>query len=431
MVRLARTALVLAVSAGLAALAVPACIIGSITVGADCPIDDDGNLLIPRECCICPSPEACPAGFPKDVTVPDYCRPDCPEGIPYECCECPSPEWCPGGKIYVQVPDYCHSLDGGTDAGSDGSMSSLCTGGTCVTPGPASWKGPMSFWQGWDIEAPSCPENTPILAFEGWTAPPPPSCGTCKCDAPEGTCKLPETWSVNSAACADPGGGVKTNFDPPTNWDGTCNGDKSILGDKLCGGVPCVRSITISPPVIEELPCQAHHIGDPEPKVPKARNGGPEITLGRVCTSESALPNCIEAEGKVCVPKPPSFSSCLYREGDYACPEGWGEKTLLYGYVEDKRSCAECECSEPSGGTCSVKFRIFSDAACTIEKEAADVSTGMTAPCKDLMPGTQLSSKSAAILEYTKGACTPSGGNAEGELVLLEPVTVCCSAPVT
>ncbi|MDI1442394.1 hypothetical protein [Polyangium sp. 6x1] len=431
MVRLARAALVLAASAGLAALTVPACIIGSITVGADCPIDDDGNLLIPRECCICPSPEACPNGFPKDVTVPDYCRPDCPENIPYECCECPSPEWCPGGEIHVQVPDYCHSLDGGTDTGSDGSMSSLCTGGSCVSPGPAGWKGPTSFWQGWDIEAPSCPEGAPILAFEGWTAPPPLSCGTCECDAPEGTCKLPETWTVSSAACADPGGGVKTNFDPPTNWDGTCNGDKSILGDKLCGGVPCVRSITISPPVIEEQPCKAHLVGDPEPKIPKAWNGGPEVTLGRVCTSESALPKCTEAKGTVCVPTPPSFSSCLYREGDHACPEGWGEKVLLYGYVEDKRTCAECECSEPSGGFCNVKFRIFSDAACTIEKEAADVSTGMTAPCKDLMPGTQISSKSTVVLEYTKGACTPSGANTEGELVLLDPVTVCCSAPVT
>jgi len=112
----------------------------------------------------------------------------------------------------------------------------------------------------------------------------------------------------------------------------------------------------------------------------------------------------------------------LYREGDHACPEGWGEKELLYGSVEDKRTCAECECSEPSGGFCNVKFRIFGDAACTIEKVAVDVSTGMIAP--------QLSGKTAEVLEYTKGACTPNGGDVEGELVQLDPVTICCSMAV-
>jgi len=151
MVRLARAALVLAASAGLAALAVPACIVSSGTIGADCPIDDDGNLLIPRECCICPTPEACPNGFP-DVTVPDYCRPDCPEDVPYQCCPCPSPEWCPGGKL-PKFSSYETWCPGGPDAGSDGPMSSLCTGGSCVPPAPAGWKGPMSFLQGWDIEA--------------------------------------------------------------------------------------------------------------------------------------------------------------------------------------------------------------------------------------------------------------------------------------
>ncbi|MRG98629.1 hypothetical protein [Polyangium spumosum] len=430
MFRLARAALVIAASAGLAVLAVPACIVSTGTIGSDCPIDDDGNLLIPEECCICPSPEACPNGFPKDVTVPDYCRPDCPEDVPYECCPCPTPEWCPGGKL-PENSSYERYCPEGPDAGSDGPMSSLCTGGSCAPPRPAGWKGPMSFWNGWDIEAPPCPGEAPILAFEGRSAPPPPSCGTCACDAPEGTCELPETWTVSSAGCSDPGSGVKTNFDPPTNWDGICNGEKSILGDKLCGGVPCVRSITISTPVIEEQPCQPHLIGDPEPKIPKAWNGGPEITLGKVCTSESALPKCIEAEGKVCVPTPPGFSSCLYREGDHPCPEGWGERELLYGHVEDNRVCSQCECSEPSAGFCNVKFRIFSDGACTTEKLAADVSTGMIAPCLDFMPGTQLSGKTAAVLEYTKGACTPSGGTAEGELVLLDPVTICCSAPVT
>jgi len=55
----------------------------------------------------------------------------------------------------------------------------------------------------------------------------------------------------------------------------------------------------------------------------------------------------------------------------------------------------------------------------------------MTAPCHNLMAGTQLLGKSAEVLEYVKGACAPSGGDVEGEVVLAEPVTVCCYLPAS
>lgn len=64
-------------------------------------------------------------------------------------------------------------------------------------------------------------------------------------------------------------------------WDGSCSSDNAIAAGKLCGGVPCVRSITISPPVIEENPCTPHTAGEADLPVLKAWNGGPEAPIGR------------------------------------------------------------------------------------------------------------------------------------------------------
>lgn len=352
---------------------------------------------------------------------------DCGPAVTDECCPCPVPEACPNGP--PPLPPQCFP-DAGTDGG-DGGMASLCAGGTCVSPAPDAWTH-VAFVSSWPEEPPPCPDDAPILAFEGIPAPPAPSCGACACDAPEGTCKLPETWTISSAACADPGGGVNTNFDPPVDWDGTCNQDKAILGDLLCGGVPCVRSITVSPPVIEEEPCTPHLVGDPVPPPAHAWAGGPNTPIGHACVSGKPAPSCVGESGKVCAPGAEGFSTCIMRDGEHTCPEGWGgARHVLYGHVEDNRACSACTCGAPSGGFCKVKYRIFSSPMCTVEESAENVSTGMVAPCRDFMPGTALAGKTAELLEYTKGTCTPSGGEVEGELVLADAMTVCCYAPVS
>jgi hypothetical protein len=399
MARLAQLSILLAVGLSAAVAVIPACV-DSGYIGSDClPEWSD-------RCCPCPSPEACPEG---------------PKPIPWDC-----PSACFGPP---PLPPHC-SPDAGVDGDAD-TTSSLCLDGACVPPGPASWEGPMPFWYGWDIEAPACPDDAPILAFEGQTEPPPPTCSACSCDAPAGTCHLPTTWTLSSAGCSDPGGGVKTNFDPPADWDGTCNQDKAITGGMLCGGVPCVRSITISAPVIEEQPCTAQTNGDPVPPPPRARYGGPEIPIGRACKSDKGAPSCAAETGKVCVSPSPEFKACLLRDGDHACPEGWSDRHLLYGQVEDTRDCAACTCSPPNGGTCQVKYRIFSEPMCSTEVQSGDIWAGMIAPCHDFMPGTQISGKSTEMLAYQPGSCTPSGGDVVGDLVLADAVTVCCYAPVT
>lgn len=303
-------------------------------------------------------------------------------------------------------------------------MMSLCANGACVPPAPEAWAH-VQFVQAWP-DAPPCPEDAPNLVFEGLPAPPDRVCLGCSCDAPEGSCLLPTSWRINSATC-NPGGGIETSFDAPNAWDGTCAQDQAIAQGTLCGGAPCVRSLTISPPVIDEKPCVAHTEGEADLPVLKAWSGGPEQPIGRACASDKPLPSC---SAKGCGSTNSEFKACIMHDGDLACPEGWsGDRHVLYEHVDDARECTPCGCDAPTGGTCKVKWRTFAGPGCTAENHAADISAGMMpAPCVDLDPGVALAGKTAEVLSYTKGACAPSGGELVGKVDLQGAVTVCCHA---
>lgn len=62
----------------------------------------------------------------------------------------------------------------------------------------------------------------------------------------------------------------------------------------------------------------------------------------------------------------------------------------------------------------------------TVEnKVTTDMVSGA---CTDLAPGIALAGKSAELLDYTKGSCTPTGGELVGDLALAGQVTVCCQS---
>ncbi len=354
---------------------------------------------------------------------------NCDPCQPIECCPCPWQESCAWPNDPPKLPDWCAdwNADGGTlcaDGGADSGMMSLCSSGSCVPSAPESWKH-VAFVMAWASDPAACPAEAPDLVFEGVPAPPEPACPACSCDAPEGSCSVPAKWTISSTNCDNAGGGVQTNFNPPVGWDGSCSNANAIAPGKLCGGVPCVQSLTLSLPVIEEKPCVPHAAGEADLPVLRARSGGPETPIGRVCASNKPLPTC---SGGGCTSTNPSFAACVMHDGDLACPEGWnGDRQVLYGQVDDTRECSPCGCDAPQGGTCQVKWRIFSDATCAAEIGGLDVSAGMmTAPCYSLDPGIALSGKTAEILDYTKGSCTPTGGKVVGDVKLDNQVTICC-----
>lgn len=161
----------------------------------------------------------------------------------------------------------------------------------------------------------------------------------------------------------------------------------------------------------------------PEPA--KILPDSPFIVSARACSSAIHRGSCLN-EGEVCVPQQDGFRTCISREGDEPCPEGWGERHVFHADVDDQRFCEPCSCSAPSGGSCEVRFGLFTDSACTAQILAVNLFSGMGEKCHDLAPGIALGSKSAELIAYAPGSCMPSGGGPSGEVVLSEPVTFCC-----
>ncbi len=387
-----------------AALVAQGCIISGGSAGNNC----DPNMSI--ECCQCPWPEDCPP-YGDPWPIPEWCAPylidaGCPE-------------------VYTYDRSICEQNDAGTDGGDGGT--SFCSSGTCVPPAPAAWKH-VSFVMAWPDEPPACPEDAPILVFEGTLAPPEQACPACLCDDPDGSCSLPTTWTVSSANCDNPNGGVKTNFDPPSGWDGSCSNTNAIAQGKLCGGVPCVQSLTLSLPIIEEKLCTPRTEGWVDLPIPKLWSAGPQVPTGRACANDKPLPSC---SGQGCGGTNNAFGACILHDGDEVCPDGWtGERHVLYEHIDDARECTPCGCDAPQGGTCQVKWRAFSDSSCATEVGAVDIYPDMMGPaCTALGPGVALAGKTAELINYTKGSCVATGGELIGELKLEgREVTVCCNS---
>ncbi|MBK9263107.1 MAG: hypothetical protein IPM54_25300 [Polyangiaceae bacterium] len=348
------------------------------------------------------------------------------------------PAWCdetPGGtrldecrlsvQRYYGLPWWCAEFLDGADAGdaADGA-SSACSNGTCAML-PDGWE-PVVLASGAMVVLPECPTFAPNVMFEGSSVPGvDPTCPACSCDAPVGACKPPTTWTVGSSACI--GNDVWTNFDPPAGWDGSCASNTAIAEGILCGGKPCVASINISPPVIEEAPCVAHATVPPI-DIPKAKADGPYTTEGLACSGDP-WPACATA-GERCVPSVNDpFAACVMHEGDVLCPNGWDSKQVLYGMIDDQRTCSECSCLPSTGATCSMKVQLFGDAACSTTELEVNVSVDMASDCHLLMPGVALAGKRSDVLEYKPGACEPSGGELLGDVVLADARTFCCRTP--
>jgi hypothetical protein len=393
--------------AAVGAMSAQGCTTGPI-VYSDCPIDDDGKLTVPLECCPCPTPEGCEIlYYSKGKTpppVPDWC---CEKGYDVPAC------WDEGASAMPRCP------------------------GECVPQAPEGWDGPefvyigSGFGSGPDLSTPDCPIEAPNRTFEGWPEPviEPPTCPTCACDEPLGTCKLPETWTVRSEPCLG-GGGVETPFDPPAGWDGACSANDAIPAGQLCGGKPCVRSLTVSAPVIEEQPCKVltKEEGDsrePPKLVPFAPP--PTSTMARACASLNPWAACHEEPGKLCPPTSgPEFSTCVRKTGDEACPEGWPERHLVYNDVDVDSSCSPCECSAPTGGSCVVTFNAYATATCDGLSAGTAISAADMPQCVDVTSGLGLGSKAAEVFAYEKGTCMPSGGQPIIDVKLDGGMTICC-----
>jgi hypothetical protein len=227
-------------------------------------------------------------------------------------------------------------------------------------------------------------------------------------------------------------GGVETPFDPPFGWDGACSADDTIPAGQLCGGKPCVRSLTVSAPVIEEQPCEVltGQVGPGEPPKIASIAPPPSSTTARACAASEPWSICQEEPDKLCMPAAGSeFLKCVRKIGDEVCPEGWPVRHVVYNDVDVDTSCAPCECSPPSGGVCLVILDATSGGTCNgMPLDGVPVVSTDPSACFDLPSGIALASKAAEVFSYVKGACTPSGGEPVVNVKLEGATTLCCLA---
>lgn len=307
------------------------------------------------------------------------------------------------------------SLPPHEDAGTPHDDAGDICAGVCLRTPPNLWFGPKLVWMGDEAAAPLCPASAPVEDYTGHGyLDGPIHCDSCTCGPTSGSCERPATVTAAAASCADDGPGVvHTSSDPPTGWGGLCNGENAISAGKLCGGVPCVQSITIAPLTANETGCLPNANTNASPP--------PWNRFVRSCVA-TALPPCSLSD--VCVPAAPGpdFKQCISTFGDPAvrkCPPIYTKKSVFYDGLAPK--CAPCACDTPTGSTCTGVVELFQDGSCGAPL-GAPISIDATGPaCVDVAPGSALGSKTAIAFSYQPGSCKPSGGAPEA--------TVFCCIP--
>jgi hypothetical protein len=330
-----------------------------------------------------------------------------------------------GHKDANGQPDPCHRNDPtASDAGSSDDAGGTCVG-QCAPGLPIAWNGPSLVWIGAEAAAPPCPENASLQVFTGHAELDAPfTCGACKCDAPIGSCDLPATLTASSAVCPGNGSGVAhTSFDPPAGWGETCTAANAIPAGKLCGGVPCVQSVTIAPLTLKQGGCLPIEAAKVQP-TPTWK------TFARACSTDTNAPTCGTKSG-VCAPisPGPEFKVCTLKEGDPTkldCPLGYPDRSVFYYGFEDDRICSPCVCGAPSGSTCTGSISIFQDGACGAPLVVSLALDAIGPKCDDVSPGSALGSKSASESIFTPGTCQADGGKSNGKALPDGATVICC-----
>lgn len=300
------------------------------------------------------------------------------------------------------------------DAGDAGDA---CAG-VCAPHVPLSWSVLAFVWVGAQADAPPCSAVAGVSGefYTGYGDPEGPLCGACKCEAPTGSCELPATLTAAAATCPGDGSGVAhTSFDPPVSWDGTCTTSNAIPAGELCGGTPCVQSVTIAPLTLKQGGCLPVEPTNHPPPTWK--------TFVRACDLKSFPRDC-GTMGGVCSPRLPSaeFRLCTLRQVDSAdveCPAAYPDKSVFYD--DPVPYCSPCACGVPTDGSCTGSISLFQNSACSAQPFQVVNVDAKGPTCTDVPPGSALGSKTASKPSYSGGSCTPSGG--------IPPATVICCIP--
>lgn len=285
------------------------------------------------------------------------------------------------------------AIEGTTTSGEDDTTGPGCADDCVVLPG--GWNGPIVLSEG--AVPPACQDGgePEFVGYSGLDASP----ATCGCECGESDVICPEAGSIsnrgtpNQLACF--------LFVTPT-WT-------SNVGPG-CNDIPDVLSTTSELVLGVDDPL---NLGGSSCS-PLATTDVPPATWSSGwsgCAADAAVGSC-----DVCLSEAEGL--CIWSEGDVDCNvSGFGEKTLLFGDVDDGRECTACECGEPEG-SCGGTVTYRASDSCGL----ANVGSGGARVCVDVE-----FARGAAVEFENEYACSPSGGSPAGTASGGDPTTVCCA----
>ena len=106
----------------------------------------------------------------------------------------------------------------------------------------------------------------------------------------------------------------------------------------------------------------------------------------------------------VAAPSRRQVQVCIGKAGDQPCPAPFNDKHVYYKNFLDDRSCTQCTCQGPSGGTCGITLTLYSDAAC-----GSAITSFSAGSCQDLTGNPTIAGRSGVVsTPPTGGSCSPT-----------------------
>jgi len=284
-----------------------------------------------------------------------------------------------GACTAVYDLDALSSADPSPVQVAEGGVDEVTSGGP-----PAGWAGPIALYEGSDEPPPSCVDTV----VDGASVHAPDVvCGACTCASPSGR-KCPSSFTIN------------------TNGKPSCAGNTcgTFTLSSSCAEIPSSLGPCSSAESFEPLPVGGPSGGSCAPVGPDVQRALPTATKVRLCTAPSA-----------------SDKRCVSQDGDVACPGGaWTVKRVFFRNMRDDRACTPCACGAPTGGECTPKVTGHANTGCGSPVSSVDASSCRTFAFPAHLTGT--------VVLSPAGTCAPrpGGGQPTGNVVPVDPITVCC-----
>lgn len=302
-------------------------------------------------------------------------------------------------------------VDGG-DAGDPGMQPDADTmscpaSHVCVPPVPLGWSGPVALGEG--TSRPDCSGAYPdSVATGGSGARFTPADCDCDCGDPSGVqCGSTVTVTYySSTSCLPAVGGNQTQ--------------PFISGSCVPANEPAsTEAVRVSASVVsatgECAPIDNHRLDPPS-----------WDTEMRVCGGATLADGC---DGdQLCAPLPPAglgTTLCIWRDVQAACPAGYTALNPYHTDLQEGRSCSDCRCGDPTGVTCRASATLYSG-NCPDPGDIVTIPPPVVQNGQCLRRDTGIGNISARSLGPEGGQCSSSGGQPQGTVEPIDPLTVCC-----